>query len=93
MKKIILSVVLSSLLPAIAVAENAEHKMRNDNPSPKASVMEGKHMMNANPSPKASVMEGKHMMNDNPNASHPKAKATKTKGQKTKAYTVIKYEE
>ncbi len=39
MKKIILTIVLSSLLPAIAAAEDAEHKMRNDNPNPKASVL------------------------------------------------------
>ena len=91
MKKIILTIVLSSLLPAIAVAKDAEHKMRNDNPN--ASVMEGKHMMNSNPN--ASVMEGRHMMNDNPNASHPskgKAGATKTSDQDNRSgYSVVPY--
>jgi len=92
MKKIILTIILSSLLPAIAVAKDAEHKMRNDNPNPKASEMEGKHMQNS--SPNASVMEGKHMMNDNPYSSHPKddTGATKTNDQDKRGYTVIKYE-
>ncbi len=88
MKIIILTVVLSSLLPAIAVAE--DKKMHNANPN--ASVMTGKHMMNNNPN--ASVMTGKHMMmNDNPYSSHSKdnAGAAKTNDQVNKGYTVIPY--
>ncbi len=95
MKKIILTIVLSSLLPAIAVAKDAEHKMRNSNPNPNASVMEGKHMQNNNPNPTASVMEGRHMMNDNPNASHPSkgnAGATKTSDSGKGRYSVVPYE-
>jgi disulfide bond formation protein DsbB len=87
MKKIILTIILSSFLSAIAVA--GDHVMRNDNPN--ASVMAGKHMMNKNPN--ASVMEGKHMMSDNPFSSHSKddAGAAKTNKKTNKGYTVIKY--
>ena len=90
MKKIILTLVLSSVLPAIAVAE--DKKMQNANPN--ASVMSGKHMMNTNPNPNASGMTGKHMMmGDNPYSSHPKsgAGAAKTSDNVKKGYTVIKY--
>ncbi len=88
MKKIILTAVFSSLLSAVAVAE--EPKMKNDNPN--ASVMEGKHMMNNNP--KASAMEGQHMMNDNPYSSHPKdaSAAANANSQVKRSYSVIKYE-
>lgn len=94
MKKIILAVVLSSLLPAIAVAKDEKHQMRNDNPNPSASVMEGKHMMSNSTSARSSAMKGKHMMNDNPNASHPsKRKAENKNGQESRKYSVVPYEE
>jgi hypothetical protein len=88
MKKIILTVILSSLLPAIAVAD--DHVMRNDNPN--ASVMKGKHMMNTHTSESDIDMKSKkHMsMGDNPFSSHDKKVATKT-NQVHKGYTVIKY--
>ena len=87
MKKIILTIILSSFLSAIAVA--GDHVMRNDNPN--ASVMEGKHMMNKNPN--ASVMEGKHMMNSNPNSSSSDSDtgAAITNKKTKKGYTVNKY--
>ena len=88
MKKIILTFILSSFLPAIAVAE--DKKMQNANPN--ASEMTGKHMQNANPND--SVMTGKHMMmNDNPYSSHPKGDAgvAKNKDSTKKGYTVIPY--
>jgi hypothetical protein len=89
MKKIILTIVLSSFLPPLAVAE--DKKMRNTSPNTPSPLMEGKHMMNKNPN--ASVMEGKHMMNDNPYSSHPKkvSGAEKTSNQVKKGYSVIKY--
>ncbi len=87
MKKIILTIILSSFLSAIAVAD--DHVMRNDNPN--ASVMEGKHMMNKNPNASASVMEGKHMMNSNPNSSRSDTEVAKTNKKTKKGYTVIKY--
>ncbi|WP_428354004.1 hypothetical protein [Methyloprofundus sp.] len=89
MKKIILTLVLSSFLPAIAVA--ADKTMHNDNPNTSV-LKKGKHMTNSNPN--TSVMEkGKHMMmGDNPYSSHPtQAKAKKTKNHSNKGYTVIKY--
>jgi len=63
MKKIILTILLSSVLPGIAAAE--EKKMRNTNPSPTAKP---EHVMrNTNPSP-AKARE--HVMrNTNPNTS------------------------
>lgn len=92
MKKIILTIVLSSLLPAIAVAK--DKTMHNDNPNANAStpLTTGKHMTNS--SPNASVMTGKHMtMGDNPYSSHPKdyAKAAQKKSSASKGYTVIPY--
>ena len=94
MKKIILAVVLSSLLPAIAVAK--DKTMHNTNPNANANanepLMSGKHMMNSDPKP--SGMTGKHMnMGDNPYSSHPKsdAGAAKTSDKVNKGYTVIKY--
>lgn len=89
MKKIILTIILSSFLSAIAVA--GDHVMRND--SPNASVMEGKHMMNKNPN--ASIMEGRHMMNTTSSRSSSKndAKAAKTNKKTNRGYTVIKYQE
>ena len=47
MKKIILTFILSSFLPAIAVAE--DKTMHNSNPTPDT-LMSGKHMMNSDPS-------------------------------------------
>ena len=93
MKKIILTVVLSSLLPAIAVAEDKTMHNTNPNPNAKAPLMSGKHMMNSDP--KASVMTGKHMMmGDNPYSSHPKSGsgAAKTSDKVKKGYTVIPYQ-
>ena len=90
MRKIILTIILSSFLPALAIAE--DKKMQNS--SPNASLMSGKHMMNSNPN--ASVMEGKHMMmSDDPFSSHPKGNsgARKTSEKVKKGYTVIKYKE
>ncbi len=88
MKKIILTIILSSFLSAIAVAD--DHVMRNDNPN--ASVMAGKHMMNTHTSASdIDMKEKKHMaMGDNPFSSHDKKVATKT-NQVHKGYTVIKY--
>ena len=90
MEKIILTVILSSLLPAIAVAD--DHVMRNDNPNATPSVMEGKHMMNTQTSASdIDMKEKKHMsMGDNPFSSHDKKVATKT-NQVHKGYTVKKY--
>ncbi len=87
MKKIILTVVLSTFLPAMAIAE--DKVMQNTNVN--GSLMSKKHMMNANPN--ASVMTGKHMMSDNPYSSHSKstAGATKSNEQVKKGYTVLKY--
>lgn len=89
MKKIVLAVVLSSFLPAIAVAEAKTMKNTNPNPSDDP-LTTGKHMQNnstsANP-----LKTGKHMMNDSPFSSHPDSdqgmKKKKTGGQ----YNVIKY--
>ncbi len=63
MKKFILTLILSSILPGIVAAE--EKKMRNTNPS---SIAKPEHTMrNTNPSP---VKVPEHMMkNTNPNAS------------------------
>ena len=86
MKKIILTIVLSSLLPAMAIAE--DKKMRNSNPN--SSLMSGKHMMNSNPS--SSGMTGKHMnMGDNPYSSHQKSDSGAAKTKK-RGYTVIPYQ-
>lgn len=89
MRKIILTIILSSFLPALATAE--DKKMQNSNPNPTASLMSGKHMMNSNPN--ASIMEGKHMMmSDDPFSSHPKGNSGTSEKVK-KGYTVIKYKE
>ncbi|MEE9338812.1 MAG: hypothetical protein V3U87_12100 [Methylococcaceae bacterium] len=90
MKKIILTIVLSSFLPAIAIAE--DKKMQNSNPNAADSVVTGKHMQNSNPNAEDSVMKGKHMMNDNPYSSHPKDNA-RVENKSDRGYTVIKYEE
>lgn len=90
MKKIILTIVLSALLPAIAVAE--DKKMRNANPNASTPLTTGKHMTNSNPNDP--VMTGKRMgMGDNPFSSHPKdyAKAAQRKSKSNKGYTVIPY--
>ncbi len=92
MKKIILTIIFSSFLSTIAVAK--DHVMRNDNPNPKASLMDGKHMMNSSPEP--SLMSKKHMMNSNPNSSRSSsnddAGAAKKNSQANKGYSVIEYE-
>ncbi len=87
MKNIIITMVLSSLLPAIAVAE--DRAMHND--SPNAPLMSGKHMMSSDPN--ASVMKGKHMMSDNPYSEHSKDKdaAGKANRQGNPGYRVIPY--
>ena len=89
MKKIILTIILSSFLSAIAVAD--DHVMRNENVNA-SSVMKGKHMMNTNTSASdVDMKENKHMqMGDNPFSSHDK-KVTKKANQVPKGYTVIKY--
>lgn len=90
MKKIILTIILSSFLSTIAVAD--DHIMRNTNPN--ASIMEGKHMMNS--SPESSLMSKKHMMNSNPNSSRSETVTAKTNNntnhETNKGYTVIPYE-
>ena len=93
MKKIILTIVLSSLLPAIAVAK--DKIMHNDNPNANTStpLTTGKHMKNTSPNASA-LATGKHMgMGDNPFSSHPKdyAKAAQKKSKSNKGYTVIPY--
>ena len=85
MKKIILTIILSSFLSAIAVAD--DHVMRNENVNA-SSVMEGKHMMNKNVNA-SSVMEGKHMMNTD--SSRPSSKDDAVAAKTNKGYTVIKY--
>ena len=91
MKQIILTIVLCSVLPAIAVAE--DNKMQNSNISISDIDMAGKHMMmNSNPSISDTNMKNKkHMgMGDNPFSSHDK-KTTKKHNQVNKGYRVIKY--
>ena len=90
MKKIILTIVLSSILPALAVAE--DKKMQNTHTSQSDIDMKGKHMMNTDTSQSDINMDGKkHMsMGDNPFSSHDKKVAKKT-NQVHKGYTVIKY--
>ena len=75
MKKIILTIVLCSVLPAIAVAEGK--KMQNSNISTSDVDMAGKHMM-MNDNPYSSHPKGD-------------AGAAKNNGQAKKGYTVIKY--
>ena len=90
MKKIILTVILSSLLPALAVAE--DKKMQNTHTSASDTNMKGKHMMNTHISASdVDMKEKKHMsMGDNPFSSHDK-KVAKKANQVNKGYTVIKY--
>ncbi len=87
MKKILLTIILSSFVSAIAVAE--DKAMHNTDPD--GSLMSKKHMMNANP--EAPLMSKKHMMNSNPNSSSSMsdAGAANKNNQGNKAYTVIKY--
>lgn len=98
MKKIILSIVLSSLLPTIAVAE--ERTMKNTNPTTPSEdpLMSGKHMQNTNPAPtKDPLASGKHMTStsDDPFSPHAKSKkkTAKTNKETNGSYTVIEYEE
>lgn len=88
MKKILLTIILSSFVTATAIAE--DKVMHNANPN--ASLMSEKHMMNADPN--ASLMSKKHMMNSNPNS--PRSKndvgAANKKGSAHKTYSVVKYE-
>lgn len=80
MKKIILAIILSSFLSAIAVAE--DKAMHNSDPD--GSLMSKKHMMNSNP--ESSLMSKKHMMNSNPNSSRSGSEAPKTKKYKVVPY-------
>ena len=90
MKKIILAIVLSSILPALAFAE--DKKMQNTHTSASDIDMEGKHMQNTHTSQSDINMDKKkHMgMGDNPFSSHDKKVAKKT-NQVHKGYSVIKY--
>ena len=90
MKKIILTILLSSILPALAVAE--DKKMQNTHTSASEIDMKGKHMTNTHTS-QSDINMGrkKHMgMGDNPFSSHDNKEAKKT-NQVHKGYTVIKY--
>ena len=90
MKKIILAVILSSLLPALAVAE--DKKMQNTHTSASDNDMKGKHMMNTHTSASdIDMKDNKHMsMGDNPFSSHNKKVGTKT-NQPHKGYTIKKF--
>ena len=88
MNKIILTMILSSFLSSIAVAE--DKKMHSVNPE--LSVMSKKHMMNANP--EAPLMSGKHMMSGmmNSNPSSMGNSGSKKPNEKVKKlFTVIPY--
>jgi len=89
MKKIILAVILSSLIPALAVAE--DKKMQNTHASAPDN-MKGKHMMNTHTSASdIDMKDNKHMsMGDNPFSSHNKKVGTKT-NQPHKGYTIKKF--
>lgn len=102
MKKIILTVLLSSLLSAVAVAE--EKKMQNTQLEAQLSQSEinmkkGKHMsMGADPftsgpsQSEINMKEGKHMsMGDNPFSSHDKGVKKEVK-KAGKGYSVVEYE-
>lgn len=89
MKKIILTIVLSSILPVLAVAE--DRKMQNTHAKASDMDMKGKHMQNTHTSQSEINMKKKHMgMGDNPFSSHDKKMAKKT-NQAYKGYSVIKY--
>ena len=98
MKKIILTIILSSLLPALAVAE--DKKMQNTQPkAEKNTDMEGKHMRNTHikeaSQSEINMKTKKHMgMGDNPFSSHDKKVAKKAKkvSETNRGYTVIKYQ-
>ena len=91
MKKILLTIILSTFLPALAVAE--DKKMENTSGSASDLSMKGKHMSNTNVSQSDLNMKNKkHMsMGDNPFSSHDKKVATKSKSKSSQSYTVIKY--
>ena len=91
MKKIILTIILSSLLPALAVAE--DKRMRNTNGSTPNVEMKGKHMMNTHTSASDVDMKGRHMsMGDNPFSSHQVTQGNKKAAKETtQGYSVIKY--
>jgi len=93
MKKIILTIVLCSTLPAIAVAESKS--MQNTHTSASdIDMTKGKHMRNTHTSQSDINMAGKnHMgMGDNPFSAHDKAKIKKAKNHTNKGYSVVKYE-
>ena len=100
MKKIILTVLLSSLLPTLAVAE--EKKMRNTQSQPSQTEinMKGKKHMSMGASPFTSqaeinMKEKKHMsMGNNPFSSHDKGvkKVKKEVRKAGKGYSVVEYE-
>ncbi|NOQ65443.1 MAG: hypothetical protein GQ582_13110 [Methyloprofundus sp.] len=89
MRKIILTVILSSFLPALAVAESKT--MQNTHKTTPDVMAQGKHMMNTKQISQSEInMKKKHMsMGDNPFSSHEK-KAAK-KANKHKGYSVVKY--
>ena len=90
MRKIILTIILSSFLPALAVAETKT--MQNTHKIAPDVMAEGKHMMNTKKISQTDINMGKkHMsMGDNPFSSHEK-KAAK-KANKHKGYSVVKYQ-
>lgn len=86
MTKIIFTILLSSLVSGVAIAE--DRKMHNS--SPNSSLMSKKHMMNANT--EAPLMSKRHMMNTSPYSSGNSNDGTgKTNAKKGKGYRVIKY--
>jgi len=93
MKKIILTIVLSSLIPALAIAESK--KMQNTHTSASDLDMKGKRMMNTHTSQSDVNMKSKkHMaMADNPFSSHNKKVAKKTKriNNENRGYSVVEY--
>jgi len=92
MRKIILTVILSSFLPALAVAETKTMQNTHKSASDVDVMKQGKHMMNTKKISQSDInMEKKHMsMGDNPFPTHEKKAGQKT-NQKHKGYTVNKY--
>lgn len=92
MKKIILTIVLCSTLPAIAVAEDKSMQNTHTNASD-VDMTKERHMQNTHTSQSDNNMQGKkHMgMGDNPFSAHDKAKSKKPISHTNKGYSVIKY--
>jgi len=94
MKKIILTVILCSTLPAIAVAK--DKSMQNTHTSASdIDMTKGKHMRNTHTSQSDIDMKtGKHMrMGDNPFSAHDKAKSKKATSHNNRGYSVVDYVE